>query len=415
MAAARDSRDTATSVVQSPAANEGSGARNDALQAAGAQQISANLDDSKESTWARLGDLRRSITGISFAEVEEVAGETAHEVWDHIGSIAGVTAAFLGAEALAMALSSTGIGAAGAAFIEYALAAWGGVYAAEAIYAAGAHVDRWFKTAWHANGDPGQMQAARIEFIRMAESIALAALSTAGVRANVKRGTGFMDSFGDGKGVGPAELPPRTQTGEPGPNNWEPLGRGVQSHARAYGDQVVKRARKYQDGTEISMDRRVAMTEIQTKLSECGHRVLGDLVPVQRVAREGTAISIQDRVGGVSLEALPEDLQEAAEAEFTATKKRLEAGIYRELPPSDPRFDWHIDGNPANARFTPEGKLLAWIDPFYVTDREAQKVSKFARPTDRPGNPAERLGGTAATTSAGMAGSDLDDRSNSED
>ena len=83
---------------------------------------------------------------------------------------------------------ATGVGQLAAVVIQLGLAAFGAKLAADACGQALQHGQQWLTHAWTAHGDPAQLAAASQEFLKMLVSIAMAALTIAGVRGNVGKG-----------------------------------------------------------------------------------------------------------------------------------------------------------------------------------------------------------------------------------
>ena len=134
---------------------------------------------------AHLQDILHSVTG-SRHHFDEVAGEFAQAIRDHIEAIIGITAGFLMAEAASMFLAAapTGVSQAAAAVIQLALAAFGAAGMVEAGIEALKHGSAWLTIAWTANGKPETIGEASKEFLRMLVAIAIAALSYVGARSN---------------------------------------------------------------------------------------------------------------------------------------------------------------------------------------------------------------------------------------
>jgi hypothetical protein len=118
----------------------------------------------------------------------EVAAEYAQAIRDHMAEIIGVTAAFLTAEAasVVLAASPTGMGQILAALIQLTLAMFGARGAVEAGAETLSHGRAWLDLAWSAKGDRAKIAASSSEFLKMLVSIAMAALTYLGARANAR-------------------------------------------------------------------------------------------------------------------------------------------------------------------------------------------------------------------------------------
>jgi hypothetical protein len=130
-------------------------------------------------------DILQSVTE-SRHHFDEVAGEFAQALRDHLPAIVGITAGFLTLEAGSMFLAATptGVGQAAAAVIQLALAAFGAAGMVEARIEALKHGGAWLTTAWTAHGKPELIVEASKEFLRMLVAVAVAALNYAGAKAN---------------------------------------------------------------------------------------------------------------------------------------------------------------------------------------------------------------------------------------
>jgi len=134
---------------------------------------------------AHLEDILKSVTE-SRHHFDEVAGEYAQAIRDHLPEIAGIVAAFIMAEATSafLAATPTGVGQIAAVVIQLALSAFGAAGAIQASAEAGKHGAEWLTLAWTAKGDDKQVAAASKEFLKMLVSVAMAALSALGAKAN---------------------------------------------------------------------------------------------------------------------------------------------------------------------------------------------------------------------------------------
>jgi hypothetical protein len=132
-----------------------------------------------------LQDIVRSVTE-SRHHVEEVAGDYAQAIREHETAIVGMVAGFLMAEAASalLAIVPTGVTQIAAAVIQLGLSAFGAAGAVVAAAEALKHGGRWLTLAWTAKGDDEKIVAASKEFLKMLVSIALAALSALGAKAN---------------------------------------------------------------------------------------------------------------------------------------------------------------------------------------------------------------------------------------
>jgi hypothetical protein len=116
----------------------------------------------------------------------EVAGEYGQAIRDHLPEIVGIVAGFLMAEATSafLAATPTGVGQIAAAVIQLGLSAFGAAGAIQAGAEALKHASEWLTIAWTAQGKDDRIAAASKEFLRMLVSIAVAALSALGAKAN---------------------------------------------------------------------------------------------------------------------------------------------------------------------------------------------------------------------------------------
>jgi hypothetical protein len=136
-----------------------------------------------------LDDMLASITE-SPKYLGKIGQEYKNAILDNLPQIIGMTAAFIAAEGLSVALAATptGVGQLAAAAIQLGLGAWGAVGAGEAIQAAMPYAKKWLMTAWQANGDAKQIALASENFLYMMVQIALAALALLGAKGNTGKG-----------------------------------------------------------------------------------------------------------------------------------------------------------------------------------------------------------------------------------
>jgi hypothetical protein len=134
-----------------------------------------------------IEDILRSVTE-SRHHLDEVAGEYAQAIRDHMAPIVGIVAGFIAAEAVSafLAATPTGVGQAVAMVIQLALSAFGAAGMVEAGAQALEHGSRWLSTAWTAKGNEAKIVAASKEFLKMLVAIAMAALSFLGARGNYR-------------------------------------------------------------------------------------------------------------------------------------------------------------------------------------------------------------------------------------
>lgn len=132
-----------------------------------------------------LEDILHSIAE-SRHHLEEVAGEFAQAIRDHLEPIIGFTATFLIAEAGTMFLAAvpTGVSQAAAAVIQLGLSAFGATGMVQAGIEALKHASAWLTIAWTANSKPERITEASKEFLRMLVAVAVAALNYVGARGN---------------------------------------------------------------------------------------------------------------------------------------------------------------------------------------------------------------------------------------
>lgn len=143
-----------------------------------------------------IDDLVRSVTDAPLY-FGSVAGEYAAAIQAHLPEIVGITAGFILAESTSafLAATPTGVGQLAALLIQLALAAFGAKFAIDACIGALKHGERWLTLAWTAHGDPGQLAEASKAFLHMLVSIAMAALTLAGVHGNMGKGLKIADAI----------------------------------------------------------------------------------------------------------------------------------------------------------------------------------------------------------------------------
>lgn len=143
-----------------------------------------------------LVDIVKSVTD-SPDHFGEVAGEYAQAIRDHIVEIVGIVAGFIVAEAASafLAATPTGVGQIAAVLIQLCLAAMGAAGMVQAGVEALKHASQWLTIAWTANGKDAQIAAASKEFLKMLVSIAMAALSYTGMKANIGKAATIASSI----------------------------------------------------------------------------------------------------------------------------------------------------------------------------------------------------------------------------
>lgn len=145
----------------------------------------------------RIEDILDSIAE-SRNHLDEVAGEYAQAIHDHLTEIIGIIAAFLAAEAASIIFAAVPGGQLVAVLIQLALAAFGAAGAVQAGVEAVKHASEWLTLAWNASGDQEKIVAASKEFLRMLVSIAMAALAYLGVKGNLARAVEIASSLPPG-------------------------------------------------------------------------------------------------------------------------------------------------------------------------------------------------------------------------
>ncbi|HWN66998.1 MAG TPA: RNase A-like domain-containing protein [Haliangium sp.] len=236
--------------------------------------LTGGLYGKSKRALGHIEDLVQSVTE-SPRHFGVVAGDYADAIQEHLPEIIGITAGFIMAESLSafLAATPTGVGQLAAVVIQLGLAAFGASAAIEACGQALEHGKQWLTLAWTAHGDEKQLAAASQQFLKMLVSIAMAALTIAGVRANVGKGlkvasaieirppmlgSPAMATAGSGVAGGPALVPGSIATAgpvnlggpslmsatgagttkakaEPGASTGQPERRDVRSHESAGG------------------------------------------------------------------------------------------------------------------------------------------------------------------------------------
>ncbi len=143
-----------------------------------------------------IDDLVQSVTDLP-RYFGSVAGEYADAIKEHLPEIIGITAGFILAESASafLAATPTGAGQLAAVVIQLGLAAFGAKLAVDACGQAQQHGEQWLTLAWTAHGEPEQLAAGSREFLKMLVSIAMAALTIAGVRGNMGKGLKIADAI----------------------------------------------------------------------------------------------------------------------------------------------------------------------------------------------------------------------------
>ena len=174
-----------------------------------------------------LLDILKSVAE-SRNHLDEVAGEFAQAIRDHMAEIVGIISAFILAESASafLAATPTGVGQIAAVVIQLGLAAFGAAGMVEAGVQALGHADRWLTLAWTAEGKEAQIAAASKDFLRMVVALAMAALARSGVKGNMGRAAALADSMptmlpalavAGGGEVGAGRAGAIATTGIPGP------------------------------------------------------------------------------------------------------------------------------------------------------------------------------------------------------
>ncbi len=214
-----------------------------------------------------IDDLVQSVTD-SPRHSGAIAGEYAEAIREHLLEIIGITAGFILAESASafLAATPTGVGQLASVVIQLGLAAFGASVALDACGQALQQGQQWLTLAWNAHGDGEQLAAASQEFLKMLVSIAMAALTIAGVRANTGKGlkvasaieirppmlgTPAMATAGGGPVLGGPVLTPGsiTSTG--------PVNLGGPSLMSATGSGAGKAKAKGERESDASLDSRV--------------------------------------------------------------------------------------------------------------------------------------------------------------
>jgi hypothetical protein len=143
-----------------------------------------------------LEDILHSVTE-SHSHFEEVAGEFAQAIREHLAPIVGFTAAFLVAEAGSMFLAAvpTGVTQAAAAVIQLALTAFGASGMVQAGVQALNHGSAWLTIAWTAHGKSERITDASKEFLRMLVAVAVGVLNYVGAKGNYGNALKIFDNY----------------------------------------------------------------------------------------------------------------------------------------------------------------------------------------------------------------------------
>jgi hypothetical protein len=236
--------------------------------------LTGGLHAKAQRVLGHIDDIVQSVTD-SPRYSGAVAGEYADAIKDHLPEIIGITAGFILAESASafLAATPTGVGQLAAVVIQLGLAAFGAKLAVDACGQALQHGQQWLTHAWTAHGDPEQVAAASQEFLKMLVSIAMAALTIAGVRGNMGKGLKVADAIkiqpptlgwpamatadgaataggpvftpGSIASAGPVDIGPSLMSTvgpgggkakvEPGPSQGQPERRNVEAHESAGG------------------------------------------------------------------------------------------------------------------------------------------------------------------------------------
>lgn len=231
-----------------------------------------------------LEDLISSVTQCA-SYLDEVAGELAQSIRDHLAEIIGITAAFLVAESIsiAAAASPTGVGQLLAFLIQTLLAALGAAAMVEASSAALAHGSEWMSLAWAAKGSDVKVAAASREFLRMLVALAMAALSYKAATASAGKSASIL-AGGRGApipvlaaGGAQAVAGPGVLMGPPSPLSSVGVTGGMMAEAKGGGE--------------------ASSSEAPVKLTGGGRKVLRDPA-LQAMKDETVAKAIAARGGG---------------------------------------------------------------------------------------------------------------------
>jgi hypothetical protein len=231
-----------------------------------------------------LEDLLASVTQ-SPSHLDEVAGELAQTIRDHLAEVIGITAAFLVAESIsiAAAASPTGVGQLLAFLIQVLLAALGAAAMVEAASAALSHGSQWMALAWAAKGSDAKVAAASREFVRMLVALAMAALAYKGAKASTGKSASILIHGGGGAmpalatGGTQAVAGPGVLLGPPSPFGGVGVAGGMMAEAKGGGESSA--------------------AESSVKLTGGGKKVLRD--PALQALKDDTvAKAITTRGGG---------------------------------------------------------------------------------------------------------------------
>jgi hypothetical protein len=254
-----------------------------------------------------LEDILHSVTR-SPQHFGEVAGEYAQAIRDHLPEIVGIVAGFIMAEATSafLAATPTGVGQIAAAVIQLGLSAFGAAGAIQAGAEAITHASEWLTIAWTAQGKDDRIAAASKEFLKMLVSIAIAALSALGAKANYGNALKIASSMPTG-GLPALAVAGGGQLGGAGTGTGVLIGPGTGSLGVA-GNAMMQADDKGGGGSDKS----------DTKASKDGPAKLDAPMSSARPSEQATA----ERVAAMS---------------------KFKGRTFRAPPPPDPGFDWIDD------------------------------------------------------------------------
>ncbi|WP_179956414.1 AHH domain-containing protein [Melittangium boletus] len=151
--------------------------------------LSGGLLARARSVGLHLDDIITSVAD-SPRHFGSVAGQYKDAIREHLPQIVSIVVIFITAELASAFLATvpTGVSQLAAALIQLGLAAFGAKDMIDAGVEALKYATEWITQAWKAHGDSKQLEAASKSFLQMLMSIAMAALSKAGVKSNFKRG-----------------------------------------------------------------------------------------------------------------------------------------------------------------------------------------------------------------------------------
>jgi hypothetical protein len=264
-------------------------------------------------------DILQSVTE-SRHHFDEVAGEFAQAIRDHLPAIVGITAGFLTLEAGSMFLAATptGVGQAAAAVIQLALAAFGAAGMVEAGIEALKHGSAWLTTAWTAHGKPELIVEASKEFLRMLVAVAVAALSYAGAKANYGNALKIANNMPTG-GL------PAFATAGAHPNGGAGAGAGVAIGPSVGGPAVVGAA-----ATRLSDKKKAALGD-GPDVDRLAERDVGEARSSER--RDRRAAEGRDRPA-------PETTGESSGSEAVPTNETRTELAKHIPPPGDAFVEW---------------------------------------------------------------------------